>query len=199
MKSRCLALLILSVVACRDGQPPNPPVALTPQPGIKVDSILPTEIALERFLSSETRVDSLTHGARSRDDLIARFFDAISSRDSSALGALLVTRAEYGFLYYPTSIYSRKPYELAPDVAWMLNSGNNAKGAGRLLARLGGKRAVHIGTTCGKESDEGSNRFVTDCITRYRTEAGREESRQLFGAIMERSGRLKFLSFAGDF
>ncbi len=195
--------LSIAVVACSDGQPPSTArpasEAVAPVPGMKVDSILPPAEALERFLANEPVTDSLSWGARQRDKLVSDFLEAIAARDTAALASMLVTRAEYGFLYYPTSIYSRKPYELAPDIAWMLNAENNAKGATRLLQRLGGRPLTLIGVACNKETTEGANRFLTECVTVFRSGVGAVERRKLFGSIIERGGRLKFLSYAGDF
>jgi hypothetical protein len=112
---------------------------------------------------------------------------------------MVVSRDEYGGLYYPTSIYVRKPYELAPDVAWMLNAEASAKGRRRLQQRLGGRNLELIRWVCAADSREGRNRFLTDCTVSYTTDAGPVEKRQLFAAIMERDGQYKFLSLAGDF
>lgn len=166
---------------------------------MKVDSILPPGQALERFLAGTSRPGELSGGAPNREDLAARFFKAIQERDSAALADMLVTRGEYGALYYPASIYSRKPYELAPDIAWMLNSEASAKGARRLLQRLGGQSLEPGELDCLESSIEGDNRISSDCQATYRVANGNVERRQLFKSMIERDGQVKFLSYAGDF
>lgn len=203
MKLRAAALGVLFTVACSDGQagvksgdsvpPPSAVVA-----GI-VDSILPPAEALERFVAGLPRTDKLEGGARTRDELVRRLLDVLETRDTAALSMMVVSRPEYGFLYYPTSVYADKPYALAPDVAWMLNSASSSKGARRLLQRLGGRRLEMTGLRCDRELTEGQNRFWQQCDVSYRSGDGKEQRRRLFHAIMEREGRAKFLGYAGDF
>lgn len=194
------ALLLIAVVACSDGQPSldASPAPAAPTAGV-VDSILPPEVALERFLAGEERTDSLSGGAPDIVALTNELFSALESKDSEKLAKLVVTKAEYGSLYYPTSVYSRKPYELDPAIAWMLNAENNAKAARRLIERLGGRGVEFDEVKCGRATSEGGNRFHLDCLVSYRTSAGARETRQLFGSVMERGNRAKFLSLAGDF
>lgn len=163
-----------------------------------MDSLLPAGEALDRFLAGLPRTERLAGGARTRDELVARFFLAIEGRDTAALERMALSRGEYGFLYFPTSVYSRKPYELAPDIAWMLASESSAKGARRLIQRLGGRRLALTGIHCSRELTEGSNRFWQQCEVSYR-DAGVPEKKRLFHAIIERDGDVKFLSYAGDF
>ena len=132
--------------------------------------------------------------------LIARFVTAIERRDEAALKSLLVSKDEYAFLYFPTSAYTRKPYELPPEIAWLLNDQNSRKGLRRLTLRLGGKRLAFREYECGLSVAEGENRFWRSCDMSYSDPStGRPVTRKLFGAIIERRGRYKFLSYANDF
>lgn len=166
-----------------------------------VDSILPVEEATRRFLDGVPAIDTLNHAAPTRDRLVARFVAAIGRSDSAALSAMKVSRAEYGFLYYPSSAYARKPYELAPDIAWMLNSESSDKGMRRLLGRLGGDDTRLMGYECEElPVTEGDNRVWRGCVVTYEAPAPEGvATRRLFGAIVERHGRFKFLSYANDF
>jgi len=194
--------MALFTVACSDRQPWKDQAKRAsradPVVAQKVDSLLPAGEALDRFLAGLPRTERLAGGARTRHDLVARLLQAIEQRDSTAIEKMALSRGEYGFLYYPTSVYSRKPYELAPDIAWMLASESSAKGARRLIQRLGGRQLALTGIHCRREHTEGSNKFWQQCEVSYR-DAGVPEKKKLFHAIIERDSDVKFLSYAGDF
>ncbi len=198
-----VAISILAVVACdrparaRDAR--NGDTASV-QPALTVDSILPPGEALRRFQTVLPRVSDLEPAVRSRDELVAKFVGAIESADTLALMGLHVSKPEYGFLYFPTSVYSRKPYELPPDVAWLLSEQNSQKGRVRLTRRLGGKQLGFEAYNCGEPEVEGENRFWRSCQVGYIDPATKRPiTRKLFGAIMEHGGRYKFLSYSNDF
>lgn len=170
-----------------------------PAAGMKIDSILPPGEALRRFQSELPAVTELRDGPRGRDEIVSRFISAVERADTAAFESLALSKAEYGFLYYPSSVYSRKPYELPPDIAWLLNEQNGQKGATRVLRRLGGRGLHFGGYTCGATAREGENAFWRDCEVEYVDPAtSRQVKRKLFGTIMERGGRYKFLSYAND-
>lgn len=165
-----------------------------------MDSILPPGEALRRFQAGVSPAIELTNGARRRDDLVTRFVAAVEKADTVALRNLVVSKSEYAFLYYPGSLYTRKPYELAPDVAWLLGDQSSLKGFKRLTRRLGGKTLNFTGYQCSDPFTEGGNRFWRTCHVSYTDpESGRPVNRKLFSAIMERGGSYKFLSYANDF
>lgn len=108
-----------------------------------------------------------------------------------------ITRAEYAFLYFPRSTMMHAPYDLPPDVAWLLLSAESAKGVTSVLRRFGGQRLELRGVRCGSPPlREGPNVVWRDCIVRYRGEGDTERERPLFAAIIERGGRFKFMSYA---
>ena len=171
-----------------------------PAVGMKIDSILPPGEALRRFQAELTPVSALEDAPRGRDALVMKFIKALERADTAALENLVLSKAEYGFLYFPTSVYSRKPYELHPDIAWLLNDQNGQKGSIRLLRRLGGHALQFGGYTCGTPVSEQDNVFWRDCEVKYVDPAStRQVTRKLFGTIMERGDRYKFLSYANDF
>ena len=175
------------------------PAQATPAPG-KIDSILPPGEALRRFQSELTVVTALEDGAPGRDQLVSQFIKALERADTTALEKLVLSKAEYGFLYFPSSVYSRKPYELPPDVAWLLNEQNNRKGFVRIVRRLGGRDLKLDGYTCGSPVSEQENVFWRDCQVKYvHPGSNGPVARKLFGTIMERGDRYKFLSYANDF
>lgn len=136
----------------------------------------------------------------SRDSLVGALMASIAQNDSLALRNMTVNRAEYAYLYYPTSVYARKPYQLAPDIAWMLNSQNNAKGLTRLLARYGGQVLALERYECRTGITEKANRHSRDCTVTFTDQSrNKVQTQRLFGSIIERDGRFKVLSFANDF
>lgn len=178
------------------GRPAQPAAS----PGTIIDSILPPGEALRRFQSDLPVVTELADAPRGRDKLVSEFLKALERADTAALAKLVVSKAEYGFLYYPSSVYSRKPYELAPDIAWLLSEQNSQKGAIRLIRRLMGRDLRFGGYSCGDSAREEENIFWRDCQVSYVDPASSVRvTRGLFGAIMQRDGRYKFLSYANDF
>jgi hypothetical protein len=175
------------------------PAQATSAPG-KIDSMLPPGEALHRFQSELPVVTALEGGAPGRDQLVSQFIKALERADTAALEKLVVSKAEYGFLYFPTSVYSRKPYELPPDIAWLLNEQNSRKGATRIIRRLSGRDLHFSGYTCGSSASKQENVFWRDCQVRYVDPASsRPVTRKLFGAIIQRGDQYKFLSYANDF
>lgn len=169
-------------------------------PGTIIDSILPPGESLRRFQSDLPVVTELADASRSRDKLVSDFIKALQRADTVALARLRVSKPEYAFLYFPSSVYSRKPYELPPDVAWLLSEQNSQKGAIRLLRRLSGRDLHFDGYACGTSAREQGNVFWRDCQVSYVDPASSVRvTRRLFGAIMQREGRYKFLSYANDF
>jgi len=198
--------LVLAASACRGAEPrtaaaapPSIAERWTQQPGLRVDSILPMEVQLARFRHGLPVVTALDNGARSADDLVRQFLTAVGKADTAALAGLTLSRAEYAWLYFPTSVYATAPYELPPDIAWTLSTAVNEKGVSRVVHRLGGAAIRFHGYRCGQEAREGANRFWRQCTLEYEHPEEGRVSRRLFGTIMERDRRYKFLSYANDF
>ena len=156
------------------------------------DTIVDPQVAISSFVKGMARPEKLEGGAPGRHELVRRMFDALSRRDIAAIGNMSLSRSEYGHFYYPTSLYSRKPYELPPDVAWMLSSESSAKGARRLVARLGDRKLELLGLTCGRTEHEGENEIQSDCTVSYSDSTGRVETRRLFRSLIIRDGAAKF-------
>lgn len=157
------------------------------------------EEAIRRFREGLAEVAGLEGGARSRDALVEAFVDAVETNDTSAVQRLLVSRAEYAYLYFPNSIYMNKPYQQAPALAWFLNVQSGEKGISRVMRRLGGQELAVERYSCGEPSREGANTFWRSCTLVYRDPLENSQvTRRLFGAVMGRDGRFKFLSYAND-
>ena len=171
------------------------------KPTVKVDSALGPDEELRRFRNGLPRVDALEHGAPSRDRLVDQFVAALERKDTLALIRLHVTRREYAWLIYPSSTVARPPYRQPPEIAWMLAKANTETGLTRLLARRGGQKLGVVGYACDpKPTREGENTIWWGCVLRTASTSGIETTRQrLFGSIIERNGRFKFLSYKNQF
>jgi hypothetical protein len=196
MRTALLILGSIAVVACRDGQA-TPSTSIDAKPGI-VDSILSIPEALVRFNAGLPETSALQGGVPTLDELTQRFTDALAKSDTAALREMVITRSEYGYLYFPTSVYASKPYELAPDIAWMLSSESSEKGLRRMLRRLGGQSLAIEGAECEKKQPEGENEIFSDCHVSVRIAGAPAERRKLFQSVIRRGPVVKFLSYSGD-
>lgn len=171
------------------------------QSGYIVDSILPLDEQLRRFRAGlRTMPAGLVGGASSRGELVRSFISTLEARDTASLARLTISRAEFAYLVYPESPYSRRPYQQAPDLVWMRHAAASGTGLVRLLERIGGSRIGFKSMTCNPEPMvEGENRIWRDCVVRYEPEAGDSVALQLFAGIIEREGKFKILSYANAF
>jgi hypothetical protein len=162
-----------------------------------VDSVIPRDEALRRFRIGLPEVDSLSGGERSRDALVQAFVRALAANDTAALRAMLMTKAEYAWLYYPTNPQGLPPYDLAPALYWFMIDGRSAQGLTQALAERGGRPLHIVGYTCDPAaSHEGDNRVYGPCQLRRVQAPGDTVAERLFGPILERGGRFKFVSYA---
>jgi hypothetical protein len=171
------------------------------QPGYVVDSIFPIEEEIRRFNAGLDRPASLTSPAMNRADLVRRFAVALAHSDSAALRALVVTRAEFGYLVFPESPYARFPYKTKPEVIWMQLAGDSDRGTSRMLDRVAGPASRVSSLRCdGTPERQGPNTYWRNCSVLVQTASDPTKRRMhLFGQILERDGRAKFLSYGGDF
>jgi len=162
-----------------------------------VDSVIPREEALRRFREGTPPVESLTGGERSRDALVQAFVRALEASDTNALRGLVMTKAEYAWLYYPTSPQGLPPYDLSPALYWFMLEGRGAQGFAHLLAERAGQPLRVTGYSCDRVfSQEGDNRIHGPCLLQRFQAASDTGSERLFGPILERGGRFKFVNYA---
>jgi hypothetical protein len=162
-----------------------------------IDSVIPREEALRRFRTNLEPVEALEGGRGSRDSLVAAYVEALGARDTAALAAMAISRAEFGYLYYPTTPQSRPPYNLAPELMWFLLEQRSNGGLRKALQVYGGQGLTLLDYDCGSgESVEGENTVWGPCQVRFRRAEGDTVSRRLISQIIRRGGRYKFLSYA---
>jgi hypothetical protein len=153
--------------------------------------------ALRKFRSTLTETPNrLATTAPTREALVRQFMRAVTSGDTAGLRAMQITRAEFAYLVYPDNRQSRPPYELEPDLMWMQIGGSNALGVRHLLRELGGHPAEYVDHRCTRTDHDGRTTIHSLCLVRFRSSGGQLDEQQLFGSIIERDGRFKFLSYA---
>jgi hypothetical protein len=168
-----------------------------PAAGGVVDSVVPRDTAIARFRRDLRPVTSFEGGARSRDGLVRRFVAALERDDTAAMRALLLNRSEFGWLYYPANPEGMPPYSLTPQLLWFMIEGHNQRGYRKLLQKRGGRPLRYLGYQCeGAPSHQGENTVWGPCVVIRRGESGDTISEGLFGQIVGRGDRYKFLSYA---
>ncbi|MDX2192497.1 MAG: hypothetical protein NW201_04015 [Gemmatimonadales bacterium] len=194
LRGRALLALACATIACRGTD-------RAPDPGTDravvsvVDSILPREEMLRRFTADLPRPTALEGGAPTRDALVASYVKALAAADTAAIRAITVTKAEFAWLYYPTTPQGLPPYDLTPQMLWFLTEGNGTKGLVRALRRYGGRPLDVAGYRCDPTpSREGENRVWGPCVLDVRAPGGKTLEVRLFSQILERGGRFKILN-----
>lgn len=201
---RFLALLLLPLLsACggdapsADAAEPSPPAAEAGPPAVPpgpVDSSMTPEEALRRFREGLPEPRALSGGAPTREALVRRFVEAVEAHDTAALRSVVLNRAEYAYLYYPTSPEAA----MRPDLAWFLGQQNSEKGIVRLLRRGGGTGMRYIRHTCEPTPrQEGENRVWDRCLVTF-TQGADTTTIRMFGSVVERGGEHKLVSYAND-
>ena len=170
------------------------------RPGYVIDSVLPVEEELRRFRLDIPRAPREFGGdVRSREALLARFATAVKHRDTTTLHELAIDRAEYAYLAYPGSQYTRAPYRLSPQIAWLLLSAASEKGLHRVVERYGGRDLPVSAARCDSSSRrDGGVRYWSACRLLVPASSGEKRWIRLFGSIAERNGRFKFASYEND-
>ena len=157
-------------------------------------------VELERFRASLPRTDTLGHALPSRDALVRTFVSALARADTLALVRLHVSRAEWAWLVYPGSRFTRPPYRQRPDVAWMLRIEPSNVGLSRLVARRGGRVMRLVRWSCSDSAVvDGAVREWGGCSVTYVSGGGEPRTERLFGSILERDGRFKIGGYANQF
>jgi hypothetical protein len=165
--------------------------------GGTVDSILPIDEQLRRFREGMQPVDTLRHASPSQEALVRRFLVALTRRDTAALNALVIDRAEFAYLYYPGSALSLPPYEAPPQLLWGQILASSNEGVAKALTRVGGAGISLETIRCpAPPVAEGGNRLHQNCEIHIRIGDRPPETGRWFGTIVEREGRYKLLGLA---
>ena len=187
-------LAVVAVVTLTSSCRQHDAAASPREASMPVNAVVPTiQSELSTFRSGMREPSSLA-GPPSRDSLIRLFERALMKRDSAGLAHLQITREEFAYLYYPDSKLSHPPYELGPDLMWMQIQSQSDRGLRRLIAKYGSRSIPVRELEC--EAPERQNEVVIhQCGVRTSGAAGTKPER-LFGSIIERGGRFKFVGYA---
>lgn len=189
-------LTVLALTGCEPGSAIPAAAAATPR-GVVDSAHAPAE-ALRRFRAGLPVSTRLAGGDSARDALVHRFADAVERSDTAALRTMMMSRAEFAYLYYAVSPSAEPPTRQPPDLVWFLHVQNSQKGISRVLQRFGGATFDVRGYHCAAPRRAGANTVWDDCQLRMATGAGSIE-RRMFGGIIERAGHYKIFSYANDF
>jgi hypothetical protein len=194
---RFIGAAVLLLLACDRGTPA--PRAYEPQRGV-IDSIFPVEEEIRRFKAQVGGPfpSELAHSASSREELTRRLIGALEEADTTALRNMLIDAREFIALYYPYSQYTKSPYKQSPDLLWFLMSQQSEKGISRALSRFGGEPVGFRVLECKPDPVIQERNRLWDCLVRWKAAERKPDPIKLFGAIMERNGRFKFLSYSND-
>lgn len=172
----------------------------TPATASVVDSAIPREEALRRFRVGLDTVTALTGGATSRDALVQEYVAALGASDTATLRRLTMSKAEFAWLYYPTSAQGLPPYDLSPALMWFVMDEQSRKGLTRAFAERAGRPYAYAGYVCeGAGVVEGANTLWGPCQVRRVTAPGDTVQERLFGQIIGRDGRFKITTHANKF
>ena len=194
LTSRWLLVAGLLIGSCGRGGEAALPAAGTAL-GVR-DSVRPRQVELERFRATTDRVTGLAGGALTRDALVLGFIRAVEAGNAAAAQSLALSRAEFGWLYYPGNPFGRPPYDLSPELFWFTLDTNGRKGRDRVLRRLGGRPLGYRDYHCpAAPGIEGENRIHAPCEVTFEDDGELVTARH-FGPIIERDGRFKFVNLA---
>ena len=204
MTRTTLIVQLALLLACSGDRAPSATAAAAadsvPRTPQHIDSVVPREVAIERFRAGHPASHRFKGGASSRDALVKAWVKAIEHADTTALKQMLVTRDEFAWLYYPTASQGLPPYDLSPSLLWFMTDGQTSKGLRRLLEERAGKPMHVIGYSCDpKSTTEGENIVWGPCELKRVKAPGDTVQERLFGLIVERGGEWKFLSYKGRF
>lgn len=153
--------------------------------------------AFRATVPTEQRTDGFDAAAPvSREALVRALVRAVETHDTTLLRRLVINRGEFIDLYYPSSLYAKKPYLQDPAFVWFQFQENSIKGITRLVTRYGGRELGYRGHDCQAEPLlQGANRLWQHCVIDW---AQQPNHLRVFGSIIERAGRFKFVSYAND-
>ena len=148
------------------------------------------------FREGLTEPTELAGGAPTADALVLAWASAVAAQDTTTLRRLVIDRAEFAWLVYPTSPMGQPPYDLSPALMWFQQESNSGKGLTDVLRKRGGEPLHLVDWSCAAPERQGENLIHAGCRVRRVAAPGDTVTEQLFGAIVERDGRFKFLSYS---
>lgn len=173
--------------------------SLIKTPGYVIDSVFTPEENLRRFQATvvgppPTR---LTGGARSTDELLRRYWALLATGDTVNMSPLVVSRAEYAFLYFPES--DEGPNGMPPHIGWELIGRQSGRGLARALYHAQLAPAAVVRTECSDTPRKvGKSTMYGPCGVVIRREDGIERTVWVAKTLLERDGVHKLLGLQND-
>ena len=164
--------------------------------------MLPVEEEIRRFRAAVggEAVADFQDASDSREELVRRFVRDLAAADTLDLMRAEISPREFVDLLYPTSPNTHPPYRQSPAFVWMQISAQSASGLSRLVHRRAPQRLSYRSHQCDPKPEvQGANRLWLRCTLRLVSPAGDTTTQRLFGTIVERRGRFKFVSYANQF
>lgn len=201
-----LATTLATALACdagqggTDDQAREPGLDRAPVSGGVVDSTLPIDTLLRRFRATLPDTPAvLTGGARSPEALVRALLSALEANDTTTLRSLVLSPSEFAWLYYPHAKWTKPPYEMGPELVWFQIGANSEKGLVRLVRRYGARPLRLDALDCPDAPVvEGPNIVTEGCRVRLAVSDSVPRELRLFGSLLARDGRYKFVSYAND-
>ncbi len=218
-----LPALLLSLVACggaddrtEDGRQPIPPGidpamvewrsdgmlvpspdSLRKTPGYIIDSILPPAEALRRLQQEvmDPIPTRLTGGGDSRAALIRAYWAALQRTDTTLIRTLVVSKAEFAYLYFPESA----PFAsgMQPLPAWVLYEAQSGRGltaaSSRAREATTGRAELRDVTCQAGGRSEGASETSGPCGVVVRWPDQRTDTLWIASTVIRRDGRYKLL------
>jgi hypothetical protein len=150
---------------------------------------------LTRFRLGLSPVSEL-EGSRTRDALVRAWVEGMATGNADALDSLTLNRSEFAYLYYPDSPQSKPPYELEPDLMWMQIRSHSQRGLSRALANYGKGDLHFLRYQCVSAPEIAGPIALYNQCTVTHLDAGKEVTEPLFGSILRRGGRFKFVGLS---
>jgi hypothetical protein len=171
----------------------------TRPPGTIIDSVFPMPEMIRRFRIGVPEVQSLTGGAESPRALVDRFVEALATKNTRALGAMTLSRAEFAWIYLPAVTDSSDSRAMPPALRWDNLLLPSEKGIARALDRIGGKALRVNALTCPSPATRRQAVVLHErCVVDLSSTDGAAFRGRLFSAIVEYHGQFKFLGYSND-
>lgn len=172
--------------------------SLRKTPGYVIDSVFTPEENMRRFRAdlAAPANDRLSGGATSRDALVRQYWTLLVAGDTLAMTPLIVSRAEYAYLYFPESIEGASG--MPPAVGWELIVRQSGRGLTRALFQARRGPATVLRTVCSDAPRTmGKNTLYGPCGVVIRRD-GTEETLWIVKSLVERDGIHKMLGLQND-
>ena len=167
--------------------------------GATSDTIRPRAELLAEFRDGMNQPAALDSGAPSRDLLVEEWVSAVAAADTATVRRLMLSRAEFAWLFYPTTPQGLPPYDLPPALMWNMLTRQSAGGMSYVFRRWSGKAVELEGYDCGAApAAEGENLIHGPCVVRVTVDGRDTVAARLTGPIIERAGAFKFVSYTND-